>query len=196
MERYRFGGDVGFHRTFNSRWCSSREGRDSLYAMVKFCPFDNTTTREERLKEDKLATIRDLWTTFLVRLQICYTPGGSPIVNEQLVSTRGRCNFRQYIPSKPGKYGLKIFWCCDSDTAYPLNGEVYLGHQPGAPSETKDENRICLVFKQLSLELFDEIRRRFHENYSLMLIVLNYRRYFVLIDSQRYLAMYRKKDML
>jgi hypothetical protein len=69
-----------------------------------FCRFDNTTTREERLKVDKLAAIRDSWTMFLARLQICYTPGGSLTVDEQLIPTRGRCNFRQYIPSKPGKY--------------------------------------------------------------------------------------------
>ena len=29
----------------------------------------------------------------------------------QLVAFRGRCPFRQYIPSKPAKYGLK-FWAC------------------------------------------------------------------------------------
>ncbi|CAF4616702.1 unnamed protein product, partial [Rotaria magnacalcarata] len=29
-------------------------------------------------------------------------PGGSLTVDEQLIPTRGRCNFRQYIPSKPG----------------------------------------------------------------------------------------------
>ncbi|CAF4185886.1 unnamed protein product, partial [Rotaria sp. Silwood2] len=80
---------------------------------------------------------------FLARLQICYTPGGSLTVDEQPIPTRGRCNFRQYIPSKPGKYGLRIFWCCDSVTAYPLNGEVYLGRQPEAASAAEDKNRIC-----------------------------------------------------
>ena len=43
----------------------------------------------------------------------------------------GRCPFRQYIPSKPAKYGIKIWWCCcDAETSYPLKGEVYLGKQP------------------------------------------------------------------
>ncbi|CAF4464602.1 unnamed protein product [Rotaria sp. Silwood2] len=76
-------------------------------------------------------------------------PGGSLTVDEQLIPTRGRCNFRQYIPSKPGKYGVKIFWCCDSDIAYPLNAEVYLGRQPGAPTAAKDKDRIRNLVKQL-----------------------------------------------
>ncbi|CAF1049694.1 unnamed protein product [Rotaria sordida] len=123
--------------------------KNRFKSLLQFCRFDNTTTREERLKVDKLAAIRDLWTMFLARLQICYMPGGSLTVDEQLIPTRGRCNFRQYIPSKPGKYGVKIFWCCDSDTAYPLNAEVYLGRQPGAPTAAKDKDRIRNLVKQL-----------------------------------------------
>ena len=37
-----------------------------------------------------------------------------------------------YIPSKPAKYGIKIRWCCDSDTSYPLTAEIYLGEQKNA----------------------------------------------------------------
>ena len=44
---------------------------------------------------------------------------------------------------------MTIFWCCDSDAAYPLNSEVYLGRQPGAASETKDKNRIYNLVKRV-----------------------------------------------
>ena len=47
------------------------------------------------------------------------------------VPFRGRVGFRQYIPSKPAQYGMKIWWCCDADTSNPLKGDVYLGRQPG-----------------------------------------------------------------
>ena len=123
--------------------------KNRFESLLQFCRFDNTTTREERLKVDKLAAIRDLWTMFLARLQMCYTAGGSLTVDEQLTLTRDRCNFGQYIPSKPEKYGVKFFWCCDSDTAYPLNAEVYLGCQPRAPTKAKDKGRICNLVKRL-----------------------------------------------
>lgn len=48
-------------------------------------------------------------------------------MDEQLVPWRGRCKFLQYLPSKPDKYGLKLFLICDSETAYPLQGIPYLG---------------------------------------------------------------------
>ncbi|CAF3766209.1 unnamed protein product [Rotaria sp. Silwood1] len=117
--------------------------------LLRLYRFDNIATRDERLKQDKLAPVRDLWVMFLAQLRACYTPGGSLTVDEQLIPTRGRCNFRQYIPSKPGKYGLKIFWCCDSDTVYPLNGKVYLGRQSQATGVGRNTSPICNLVKGL-----------------------------------------------
>ncbi|CAM4802175.1 unnamed protein product [Rotaria magnacalcarata] len=122
--------------------------KNRFKSLLRFCRFDNVSTRDQRLKEDKLAPIRDSWVMFLAQLQICYMPDGSLTVDEQLIPTRGRCNFRQYIPSKPGKYALKIFWCCDSSTAYPLNGEVYRGHHPKTAAAA-NTNRIRDLVKRL-----------------------------------------------
>ena len=68
---------------------------------------------------------------FLPTLRRNYIPWTDMTVDEQLAPYRGRCPFRQYIPSKPAKYGIKIWWNCDAVTSYPLKGEVYLGRQPG-----------------------------------------------------------------
>ena len=38
----------------------------------------------------------------------------------------GGCSFLQYLPSKPGKYGPKIFWCADAEKMYPLLDKPYL----------------------------------------------------------------------
>lgn len=114
--------------------------------LLRFCRFDNFATRDARLASDKLAPIRDLWEMFQVMLPRVYRPGSDITVDEQLVATRGRCGFRQYIPSKPGKYGIKIFWACDSLTSYPLKGEVYVGRQPGAAANA---NNVTDLVKRL-----------------------------------------------
>ena len=59
---------------------------------------------------------------------------------------RGRVSFRWYIPSKTAKYGMKIWWCCDADTRYPLKGDAYLGRQPG---EERDIGQGARVVKEL-----------------------------------------------
>lgn len=38
-------------------------------------------------------------------------------VDEQLVPLRGCCSFKQYVPSKPQTYGLKIWVFCDVQTS-------------------------------------------------------------------------------
>ena len=42
-------------------------------------------------------------------------------------SWRGRGCFLQYLPSKTDKYGLKVFWCADAETIYPLTSKPYFG---------------------------------------------------------------------
>ena len=113
--------------------------KNRIDSLLRFCRFDDLLTREVRKKDDRLAPISELWTMLLAQLERCYIPGGSITVDEQLVTTRGRCKFRQYIPSKPGKYGIKIFWCCDSTTGYPLKGEVYLGRQLGTATSARTD---------------------------------------------------------
>ncbi|KAE9529157.1 hypothetical protein AGLY_011953 [Aphis glycines] len=51
-------------------------------------------------------------------------------VDEKLQSFRGRCLFRQYIPNKPAKNGIKIFALYDNITYYTSTLEIYAGKQP------------------------------------------------------------------
>lgn len=61
--------------------------------------------------------------------------------------TSGKCSFRQYIPSKPAKYGIKIFALCDNLNVYTGNFEIYGGIQPDGPF--KIDNRATSVAKRL-----------------------------------------------
>ncbi|KAE8285601.1 hypothetical protein D5F01_LYC15266 [Larimichthys crocea] len=56
-------------------------------------------------------------------------------IDEQLVPFCGRCKFLQYMPSKPAKYGIKVFWMCDARVPYAIDGTVYTGKQPGEKAQ-------------------------------------------------------------
>jgi hypothetical protein len=116
--------------------------RNRFTDILKYIRFDDNTTRESRIASDKLAPFRDVWSMFLAQLPKYYIPGTDLCVDEQSVAFRGRCGFRQYIPSKPAKYGLKIWWCCDAETSYPLAGQIYLGKQPGEQREMGQGARV------------------------------------------------------
>lgn len=89
--------------------------------------FDDKRTREERLQSDKLAAFSYIWNCFKRNCKTRFAPGESVTIDEQLVPFRGRCPFRQYMKSKPAKYGIKVFWMCDSETGYACDGIVYVG---------------------------------------------------------------------
>ena len=48
-------------------------------------------------------------------------------VDEAMVRYTGRLSFRQYMPAKPIKRGIKIWMMCDSNTSFLANFNVYLG---------------------------------------------------------------------
>lgn len=108
------------------RACMSR---DRFAAILRHIRFDDPSTRSARRARDKFAAIREIWDHMNKNLLKHYIPGENLTIDEQLVPFRGRVSFRQYIPSKPDKYGMKIFWICDSTTSYPLQGIPYIGKE-------------------------------------------------------------------
>lgn len=80
-------------------------------------------------KNDKFFKVRDSFQSFQEKIRNAYEPSGYLCVDEELYPFRGKCTFRQYIPTKPGKYGIK-YWClADCSSAYLCNVDVYLGKQ-------------------------------------------------------------------
>ncbi|XP_050520903.1 piggyBac transposable element-derived protein 4-like [Daktulosphaira vitifoliae] len=101
--------------------------RDRFKMLLRFIRFDNVNTRNIRITTDKAAPIRDIWTMLNQNLHKNYKPTENITVDEQLFPYRGHTKFTQYIPSKPAKYGIKVFWACDAANAYPLHGKIYTG---------------------------------------------------------------------
>ncbi|KAK7120985.1 hypothetical protein R3I94_020837 [Phoxinus phoxinus] len=108
-----------------------------------FC-FYKKVAESGRKKDDKLAPIRDIWEKWVQRLPLLYNPGPSITVDECLVPFRGRCPFKQYMPSKPSKYGIKIWAACDSSSSYAWNMQVYTGKAADRKPEKNQGMRVVL----------------------------------------------------
>ncbi|XP_042156473.1 uncharacterized protein LOC121839945 [Oncorhynchus tshawytscha] len=106
--------------------------------------FDDRQSRPARLATDKLAAIREVWDLWEARLPALYNPGPDVTVDEQLVPFRGRCPFRQYIPSKPAKYGIKSWVACDAKSSYAWKMQVYTGKAAGGGPEKNQGMRVVL----------------------------------------------------
>lgn len=139
--------------------------------LIRCLRFDDRETRSARKEIDRLAPIRDVFTKFVNNCQVNYCIGENVTIDEMLPGFRGNCPFRQYIPSKPNKYGIKIFSLVDAKMFYSYNLEIYAGKQnEGAFSVS---NKAPDVVKRLAEPLFGSGRNITADNWFTQLSLVN-----------------------
>lgn len=116
--------------------------------LLSHIRFDDKRTREERKTLDKLAPIREFFENFNSNLPKHFSLSAYTTVDEMLPAFRGRCPFRIYMPSKPNRYGIKMYSLVDAKLFYTAKIEIYTGTQPPGPYKVDNSNisllpRIC-----------------------------------------------------
>jgi hypothetical protein len=82
--------------------------RDRFQYISKNICFDDIRTRENR-KTHKFHKMLEIFNLFKENLKLIH-PSDCLCIDETLYSFRGHCFCRQFIPSKPARYGIK-YWC-------------------------------------------------------------------------------------
>ena len=135
------------HVSFLELWATDSSGIEIFRACMSYncflflllaIRFDDRTMRSQRKETDKLAAIRYILDEFVQNCKNTYCLSEFLTIDETLVPFRGRCSFIQYIPSKPAKYGVKIFALCDAKAYFTGDLEVYCGKQPTGPHEASN----------------------------------------------------------
>ena len=67
---------------------------------------------------DKLTKIRPLISKLKNAFQNVYVPGKNLSIDEGLIKFNGRLSFKQYMPKKPNKFGIKGWMLADSETYF------------------------------------------------------------------------------
>jgi hypothetical protein len=75
---------------------------------------------------------------FKINIESAYEPSQHLCIDETLYSFRGRCPIRQYMPSKPSKYGLKYNNIVDVENSYMLNSDLYSGKSSKTEKNSKN----------------------------------------------------------
>lgn len=71
-----------------------------------------------------MAPIRDIFERVNTHCKENFNLSQYTTIDKMLVAFRGKCSFRQYIPSKHAKYGIKIFALADAKMFYTANMEI------------------------------------------------------------------------
>ena len=116
--------------------------RNRYQQILRVLRFDNANARRSIRSAVKFQPIRYVFEEWDHNLRDAYTPGPQMTVDEQLFFFRGRCPFRQYIPSKPGKYGIKVWAMCEANTSYAWKMQVYTGKDSTIGREVNQGARV------------------------------------------------------
>ncbi|KAJ4443370.1 hypothetical protein ANN_05038 [Periplaneta americana] len=103
--------------------------------LSTFIRFDDTSTRDEKRRNDKLVAIRGVFSLFVDHFKSIYCKMCIRIAAEQFISFRGHCPFIVYMKSKAAKYELKIWALIDVESSYAINLQVYTGKEGSAPEK-------------------------------------------------------------
>ena len=86
--------------------------RSRFYHILRFLHFtDNNRTVDSH---DRLWKIRDLFEILRTNFAKFYNPFEHLVVDEVIVKFNGRVIFKQYIPKKRKRFGIKMYKLCDS----------------------------------------------------------------------------------
>lgn len=110
--------------------------RDRFFGLFSFLQF---TDRENPDCNDRLWKVRTIFTMIVSRFQTFFYPFRKLVIDESLVLYKGRLAFKQYIPSKRHRFGIKIFVLCDCETGMILDMIVYTGTDIDIPKVKKSD---------------------------------------------------------
>lgn len=97
-------------------------------------------------KENRRRKIEEFLDPILKNCLKLINPSNTLVVDESLLSFKGRVIFRQYLPAKPDKYGIKFFVVCDASTGAVCGAKCYVGKELDATKqrETKLNTKVVL----------------------------------------------------
>ena len=131
--------------------------RDRFELLLKFWHFcDNS----QAVDGDRLYKLKFICDKLLAAFQDVYYPSKQLSIDEAMVLWRGRLVFRQYIPGKKHKYGVKLYLLCEP-SGYVWNAMIYCGKSDVISGLGHSE----AVVMKLMNKLFDKGHELYVDNF-------------------------------
>ncbi|XP_046402046.1 piggyBac transposable element-derived protein 4-like [Ischnura elegans] len=100
---------------------------DRFQLISKFLHFVNNDAEGEFTGPKKIFKVYPIVSHLRSKFQTLYVPDENICIDESLTLWKGRLGFKQYIPLKAAKFGIKTFELCESKSGYLWNFFVYTG---------------------------------------------------------------------
>ena len=96
---------------------------------------------------NELYKIQPLLDLIIPRFRAVYKPERQLAVDETLIKFKGKIHFRQFIPIKPGRFGIKAFTLAESTSGYVLGSKVYTGKEANVVQKDLGKRAVMLLME-------------------------------------------------
>ena len=136
--------------------------RDRFCKIQQYLHFNDNTLAAKRDHPlyDKLFKIRPVLDIVDETFRLHYSPSANVSIDEQMIGTKARLSYIQYLPKKPKKWGIKVWVLADSSNGYVPAFEVYTG-----ASETVEQGLAYGVVMRLMERYLDCGRHLYVDNF-------------------------------
>jgi hypothetical protein len=113
---------------FHTTSFSATMKQDRFFHILQYLHFVDNDKKPDKNDPgyDRLWKIRTIFDTLNENYAKCYNPSEHLAVDEVIVKFKGRVIFKQCIPKKHKRFGIKIYKLCDT-AGYTYDMKVYLG---------------------------------------------------------------------
>lgn len=110
-------------------WFGQVRPRNRFYLINRYLHFNDNNDQVDREHSlyDKLFKIRLIIERVQESFPLHYTSSRDVSIDEQMIGTKARISFLQYVPKKPKKWGVKLWVLADSQNGYVPAFDVYTG---------------------------------------------------------------------
>ena len=111
--------------------------RTRFLQILRVLHFVDNSSDRTGTDSDRIWKIRPVYDFLVDKFSSIFVPSRNLCIDESLLLWKGRLFFKQYIPKKRNRFGIKLFVLCDCKTRYILRFFVYTGNETASPSVIK-----------------------------------------------------------
>ena len=127
----------------------TRDRFRQLKRYMHFCDPDEELLQPENRDYDRLHKIRPLVSYLQDKFESVYYPSKKLSLDESMIPFKGRLKFKQRMPLKPVKVGIKMFVVSEAQTGYCHKFQIYLGKEGEDNGNEGDLGKTGLVCVRL-----------------------------------------------
>lgn len=115
---------------------------------------------------DPLHLVRPILDAVENKCLTVYTPHREQSIDEAMIAYKGRLSFKQYMPAKPTRFGIKVWERADPHNGYVCQFQVYTGKSRNAEGQRVSEQGLgARVVKDLTESIQGQFAEVYMDNF-------------------------------